>query len=133
MIRGSGLNGNQCLRWVRFRRKSTTLEREEQARAAFGVTGNLTISSHSQYAEPSNAVTPDPRTFKTKQGALQFNQPIYKPTLIAQLQQSKAQSEQARDALRYLRVKRESTAAQVAQAKRSFTVGTVAITDVRDA
>lgn len=39
----------------------------------------------------------------------------------------------ARDALRYLRVEQESTAAQVAQAKRSFTVGTVAITDVRDA
>lgn len=84
-------------RWPARAQHRATLEREEQARAAFGVTGNLTISSsHSQYAEPSNAVTPDPRTFKAKQGALQFNQPIYKPTLIAQLQQSKAQSEQAR-------------------------------------
>ena len=136
-----------------------TREREDQARAAFGVTANLTFSnSHSQYYEPTNGITPDPRTFNTRQAALQFNQPIYKPVLTAQLQQAKAQSEQARlqaeqtriesvqrfveatfellkarDTLRYLQGEQESTAAQMAQAKRSFTVGTVAITDVRDA
>lgn len=134
-------------------------EREVQARVAFGVNGNLTISTgQSQYAEPTNLQTPDPRRFKTSQGALQFTQPVYKPTLALQLQQAKAQSEQARlqgeqtrtdsllrfveaafdmlkarDTLRHLRVEQVSTAAQMVQAKRSFEVGTVAVTDLRDA
>jgi outer membrane protein len=135
------------------------LHRVDQARAAFGVTANVTLNNgHSQYVEPSNVVTPDPRTFNSRQATLQFSQPLYKPVLRPQLQQAKAQSEQARlqseqtrfefmlrfvesafdmlkarDALRYLRVEQESTALQMAQAKRSFTVGTVSVTDVRDA
>lgn len=134
-------------------------ERENQARAAFGVTINLSVnSSRSEYQEPTSATLPDPRQFNTRQFTLQFNQPVFKPVLTAQLQQAKAQSEQlrlqyeqtkidalqrfvevafellkARDALRHLRAEQESTAAQMAQAKRSFTVGTVSITDVRDA
>ncbi|MGM9512735.1 TolC family protein [Roseateles sp. DB2] len=136
-----------------------SLERENQARAAFGVSGNLTLSSnHSQYLEPTNLQTPDPRKFQSSQGGVQFTQALFKPTLIVQLEQTKAQSEQARlqgeqsrieamlrfvetafdmlkarDALRYLRAEQEATAAQLAQTKRSFAVGTVAITDVRDA
>jgi outer membrane protein len=135
------------------------LHRIDQARAAYGVTANVTYNNgHSQYVEPTNSVTPDPRTFNSRQATLQFSQPLYKPSLRAQLQQAKAQSEQARlqseqtrvefmlrfveaafdmlkarDALQYLRVEQESTAAQMAQAKRSFTVGTVSVTDVRDA
>jgi outer membrane protein len=123
------------------------------------VTANLTFSNgHSQYVEPSNVVTPDHRTFNSRQATLQFTQPLYKPALRPQLQQAKAQSEQARlqgeqarvefmlrfveaafdmlkarDALRYLRVEQEATAVQMAQARRSFTVGTVSVTDVRDA
>jgi outer membrane protein len=132
--------------------------RMEQARAAYGVTANLTYNnSHSQYAEPTSAIAPDPRTFTSRQATLQFTQPIYKPSLRPQLLQAKAQGEQARlqgeqvridfmlrfvesvfdmlkarDVLRYLQVERTSIAAQMAQARRSFSVGTVAVTDVRE-
>lgn len=136
-----------------------TLHRIDQARAAFGVTANLTYNNgHSQYVEPSNTVTPDSRTFNSRQATVQFGVPLYKPALRPQLQQAKAQSEQARlqgeqarvefmlrfvetafdmlkarDALRYQRVEQEATTVQLAQAQRSFTVGTVSVTDVRDA
>lgn len=136
-----------------------TMHRIDQARAAFGVTANLTYSNgHSQYVEPSNVVTPDSRTFNSRQAAVQFSLPLYKPALRPQLQQAKAQSEQARlqseqarvefmlrfmeatfdmlkarDALRYQRVEQGATTVQLNLARRSFTVGTVSVTDVRDA
>jgi outer membrane protein len=136
-----------------------TQHRAEQARAAYGVTANLSYNnSHSQYVEPSSLTVPDPRTFNTRQATLQFSQPIYKPALRAQLQQAKAQGEQARlqaeqariefmlrfvesvfdmlkarDALRYLKVEQASVELQMARAKRSFSVGTVPVTDVREA
>jgi outer membrane protein len=136
-----------------------SMERENQARSGFGPTANFTASSsHSEYVEPTSLFSPDPRRFNTRQATLQINQPLFKPNLLPQLEQAEAQSEQARlqsdqasiegmqrfveaafemlkarDALQYLRVEQTSTAAQLEQARRSFTVGTVAVTDVRDA
>lgn len=136
-----------------------TQHRVDQARAAFGLTANLTLNGgRSHYAEPTSKLEPDPRSFTSRQGTLQLTQPLYKPALEAQLQQAKAQGEQARlqseqsridfmlrfvetafelfkarDALQYLRVEQESTAVQLAQAQRKFAIGTAAATDVRDA
>lgn len=134
-------------------------ERETQARAAFAPTVNATYTrSRSNYAEPSNLFTPDPRSFDSKQAALQVTLPLYKLSLFAQKDQARAQVEQARlqaeqaridglqrfvetafemfkarDGLQYLLAQQDSTAAQLALASKSFKVGTVAITDVRDA
>jgi len=134
-------------------------ERDVQAGAAFAPSASVSVTrNQSNYIEPTSFFTPDARVFGNKQAVLQITQPVFKLALGAQKDQTEAQAEQAllqaeqaridglqrfvestfemfkaRDTLQHLLAQQESTAAQLALARRSFTVGTVAITDVRDA
>jgi outer membrane protein len=127
-----------------------------QAQAGFGPTAAITAGkSKTRYYE---APSFDVRPFSSKQVNLQISQPVFRPTLLASLEQAQFQHEQAqaqleqtraeaiqrlleacfdvlkaRDALAFLRSQRAATAAQLAAAQRSFRVGTVPITDVREA
>ncbi len=131
-------------------------QRLVQARAGFGPTAVITGGkSQTRYYE---APAFDMRPFSSKQVNLQITQPVFRPVLIASLEQAQSQHEQAqaqlqqvqadaiqrlveacfdvlkaRDALAFLRSQRAATAEQLAAAQRSFRVGTVPITDVREA
>ncbi len=134
-------------------------ERVVQATAALAPSVSVNVTrNQSKYYEPTNLVTPDTRAIGNEQAVLQLTQPVLKLALWAQKDQAKAQAEQAqlqaeqsrieslqrfvesifemfksRDALQHLLAQQESTAAQLALARRAFTVGTVAVTDMRDA
>lgn len=131
-------------------------ERVVQAKAAFGPTAQIAASYvDTHYHEaPSFAL----RRFHDKQVALQLTQPLLRTALlpaldasqalqeqsVAQAAQSRAESAQrlveaafellkARDTLVFAEAQRAATLEQLAQARRAFQVGTVAVTDVRDA
>lgn len=131
-------------------------ERVVQAKAGFGPSAQVTASHvETRYHEaPSFALRP----FHAKQLAVQVTQPVLRTALFPALDASKAQLEQAqalvaqaraesaqrlveagfdllkaRDTLSFAQAQRAATLEQLAQARRSFQVGTVAVTDVRDA
>jgi outer membrane protein len=131
-------------------------ERVTQARAAFGPTAVATASkSATRYNE---APRYDLRKFSSKQAALQITQPLLRTALFPTLESAKAQLDQAqsaldqvksevsvrlievcfdvlkaRDALTFIGAQLVAAEEQLASARRSFKVGTTAITDVRDA
>lgn len=131
-------------------------QRLVQAKAGFGPTAVITAGkSQTRYYE---APAFDMRPFSSKQVNLQVTQPVFRPTLLAALEQVQFQHEQAqaqwqqsqadaiqrlveasfdvlkaRDALAFLRSQRAATAEQLTAAQRSFRIGTVPITDVREA
>ena len=131
-------------------------QRVVQARAAFGPTVGITANqTETRYREAPNF---DLRPFRSKQLALQVTQPLFRTALFPGLDAAQAQFEQAqaalaqariestqrlveacfevleaRDALALARAQRVATAEQLALARRSFTVGTVPVTDVREA
>ena len=131
-------------------------QRLVQAQAGFGPTAVITGGkSDTRYYE---APAFEMRPFSSKQVNLQITQPLLRPTLIASLEQAQFQQEQvqaqlqqsqadamqrfveacfdvlkARDALAFLRSQRTATAEQLSAAQRSFRVGTVPVTDVREA
>jgi outer membrane protein len=131
-------------------------QRLVQAKAGFGPTAVITAGkSQTRYYE---APAFDMRPFSSKQVNLQVTQPVFRPALLAALEQAQFQQEQAqaqwqqsqadaiqrlveasfdvlkaRDALAFLRSQRAATAEQLTAAQRSFRIGTVPITDVREA
>ncbi len=131
-------------------------QRLVQAQVGFGPTAVITGGkSDTRYYE---APAFEMRPFSSKQVNLQITQPLLRPTLIASLEQAQFQQEQvqaqlqqsqadamqrfveacfdvlkARDALAFLRSQRTATAEQLSAAQRSFRVGTVPVTDVREA
>ena len=132
-------------------------QRVTQARAAFGPTAGLTASKSHTDLTDYNA-QPRDRGFHTHQVTVQATQPLVRPALLAGLDQALAQLEQAqamlhqaqldstqhlveayfevlkaRDALALVQAQRAATAEQLVSAQRSFKVGTVPVTDVRDA
>lgn len=134
----------------------TADERVVQARAAIAPTVQV-VGSHmdTRYHE---APTFNLRPFSTRSVTLQITQPLLRTAWLpgvdsAQAQHAQAQGQhdqaraeaaqrlaeavfevlKARDTLRFARAQRAATLAQLAQARRSFEVGTVAVTDMRDA
>ncbi|RZI86512.1 MAG: channel protein TolC [Rubrivivax sp.] len=129
-------------------------ERVIQARAGFLPTVAYTASeSRSHYTSEL-----EHRPFATRQSQLQFTQPLVKASALSTWNQQKEVVEataaqvqganldvmqrlvtayfevlSARDNLALTRGQKEATTAQLAVAKRSFTVGTVSVTDVREA
>jgi outer membrane protein len=127
-----------------------------QARAAYGPTVVLTASQNdTQYRAREEERM---RLFGGNQVGLQLSQPVVRPALYSQFAQAELQLEQAqaqlgqvqmeatqrvveacfdvlkaRDALSLTSAQQVATAQQLAAAQRSFTVGTVPITDVREA
>jgi outer membrane protein len=127
-----------------------------QARASYGPSATITGSaSETRYRE-------DPawelRQFGGKQVAVQVTQPLIRTALLVGIESAEAQAEQARaqlvqaqseiaqrvvescfevlkarDALALARAQRVAVAEQLALAQRAFRVGTVSITDVREA
>lgn len=131
-------------------------QRVFQARAAFGPTASASISiNQTRYREePDNALRP----FHSDQYTAQVSQPLWRGALFPALQGSRAQLEQAAQALAQARVEarqrlleavlevfkahdvlahadaqREAQQAQLAAARRSFQVGRAAVTEVREA
>lgn len=131
-------------------------QRVFQARAAFGPTATATVSvNQTRYREePDNALRP----FHSDQYTAQVSQPLWRGALFPALQGSRAQLEQAAQALAQARVEarqrlleavlelfkardvlahadaqREALQAQLAAARRSFQVGRAAVTEVREA
>ncbi|WP_238947916.1 TolC family outer membrane protein [Caldimonas brevitalea] len=131
-------------------------QRVVQARAAFGPTVALTgTKSRGNYRE---APEYDERNLESKQYGAQLTQPLKRDALYpslaqahAQLEQAQAQLQQAetdamqrlveacfgvlkaRDEVVFLQAQRVATSEQLASAQRSFQVGTVSVTDVREA
>lgn len=131
-------------------------ERVAQARAGIAPTVQV-VGSHldTRYHEaPSFKLRP----FSTSSVTLQVTQPLLRTAWLPGVESAQAQQEQARgqhdqaraeaaqrlaeavfevlkarDTLRFARAQRAATIEQLAQARRSFEVGTVAVTDVRDA
>jgi outer membrane protein len=133
-----------------------TAERVTQARSGYGPSANATgNSTDTRYDEPPGEVL---RPFRSMLLSLQITQPLIRPTLFPALEGARAQLAQAeaalaqaqaesaqrlievmfellksRDALAFARAQQMSSSEQLALARRSFTVGTAAITDVREA
>ena len=131
-------------------------ERLVQARAAFGPTATLGINqSETRYRE---APASDLRRFHGWQAQLQVTQPLIRTALVpgydaaqAQLSQLEAALQQARseaivriveagfevlkarDAVAFVQAQQLAAQEQLASARRSFTVGTVSVIDVREA
>ncbi len=131
-------------------------QRLVQARAAFGPSANLTVSSnHTRYSDLSAGQL---RRFKADQYTVQINQPLWRGPLWPALQAAQSQLEQAesalaqaraeaqqrlleavlevfkaRDVLAHAAALRESQQEQLAAARRTFQVGRAAVTDVREA
>ena len=131
-------------------------ERVTQAAGAFGPTASINASSADTRYQEAPAF--DLRPFRSTQAALQITLPVLRAALIpaaqgAQSQQlqaqaalSQAQAEavqrlveaafemlKARDTLTYVRAQQVATGEQLALARRAHQVGTVPLTDVRDA
>lgn len=130
--------------------------RVTQAKASFGPTANLTLSAtETRYEEAPNF---DLRPFRSKQATLQVTQPLWRGALFPALYASRsqllaahsalaqAQSEalqrlveaafevlKSRDALDLVGSQQVQGGQQLLAARRAFQVGTVAVTDVRDA
>lgn len=131
-------------------------QRVVQARAGFGPTAVLTGSvTDTRYRE---APALNLRTFSARQATLQITQPVLRGTLFpaldaarAQLQQGEAAVVQAqadaalrlidaavdllksRETLALAQARRLETTQQVAAARSAFRIGTVPVTDVREA
>lgn len=131
-------------------------ERVVQARAGFGPTANITANAaENRYNEAPNF---DLRQFRSTQLGIQVTQPVLRNALWPALDSAQAQQQQAdaalvqaqadaaqrvieslfellkaRDSLGYSRAQLAAAGEQRLAARRSFEVGTVAITDVRDA
>jgi outer membrane protein len=131
-------------------------ERVFQAQAAFGPTATASITtSNGRYIEAPGT---DVRFINSNQGVLQITQPLIRNALFPSLDAARAQLEQAqfvleqaradatvrlveavfdslkaRDLLRLLAAQLVAAEEQLAAARRSFTVGTTSITDVREA
>jgi outer membrane protein len=131
-------------------------ERVTQARAAFGPTAGLSANAaDNRYNE---APSYDLRQFRSQQLALQITQPVLRAALVPAFDSAQAQQQQAeaalaqaqadgaqrlveslfellkaRDTLAFSRAQQAAAGEQRVAARRSFDVGTVAITDVRDA
>ena len=129
-------------------------ERVIQARAGFLPTVVYTASeSRSHYVSEQ-----EHRPFASRQSQLQLTQPLLRASALSTWNQQKEVVEateaqvqganldvmqrlvtayfdvlSARDNLQLVRGQKEATSAQLAVAKRSFTVGTVSVTDVREA
>lgn len=131
-------------------------ERVVQARAAFGP--NATASYNNTKTHYADAPAFEDQRFQGRQAAVQVTQPLWHSALFpaldaaraqfaqaeAALEQAQAESLQrlveacfdvlkARDLLSLTQAQRVATAEQLASAQRSYTVGTAAITDVREA
>jgi outer membrane protein len=131
-------------------------QRVLQAKGGLGPTATIVLSkSETRYRE---GPTFDLRQFSGKQAALQVTQPLFKPTLLSALEGAQAQLEQARaaltqaeadaavrlveacfevlksrDTITLMQAQKQAAEEQLAAAKRSYTVGTSTITDVREA
>ena len=139
--------------WAQLR---AAQERVTQARAGFGPT----VSLAGNFNETRYREAPDLnlREFRAKQVALQLTQPLYRPALVPALEGARAQALQAeaavvqaqsesalrlleavfelfksRDTLSLALAQRAAGIEQLAVARRAYQVGTVAMTDVRDA
>ena len=130
--------------------------RVTQAKASFGPTANFTANlTETRYEEAPNF---NLRPFRSKQATLQVTQPLWRGALFPALDASRsqllaaysalaqAQSEalqrlieaafevlKARDVLAQVRAQQVLGNQQLVAARRAFQVGTVAVTDVRDA
>jgi outer membrane protein len=131
-------------------------ERVFQSRASYGPTAAVTATTNeTRYREGPDF---ELREFRGKQGVLQVTQPLIRPALLfgleaaqalaaqaqALLDQAHAETAQrlveaafevlkARDTLALAGAQRVAVAEQLAQAQRAFRVGTVPVTDVREA
>lgn len=131
-------------------------QRLVQARAAFGPTASITVSTNqTRYREqPADELRP----FKADQTSFQISQPLWRGALIPAMQAAQSQLDQADSALAQARVEaqqrlieslletfkardvlahasalREAQREQLASARRTFQVGRAAVTDVREA
>lgn len=131
-------------------------QRLYQSKAAFGPTAGLTLSSNdTRYVEaPAN----DLRKFYGKQASLQVTQPLYRSALFFSVNSAEAQVEQtqmalaqtrsealvrlvetcfdvlkARDTISFMHAQQVAAEEQLASARRTFTIGKSAVTDVREA
>jgi outer membrane protein len=133
-----------------------TQERLLQARAALGPTASLSASaSATRYRDAADL---DTRSFSTRQANLQLTQPLLRPGLLrareqaqaldaqaqAQWRQARMEASQrfvdalaeflkARDAVALLQVQQIAAREQLALARRKLAVGTVPVTDEREA
>ncbi len=130
--------------------------RVTQARAGFGPSATLSAgNTNTRYRE---APAYDPvRRFHATTASLQITQPLFRPALLPALEAAQAQVVQAqasllqargeaaqrlveasfdllkaRDTLAYAESQRAATAEQLAAARRSYQLGTAAVTDLRE-
>lgn len=132
-------------------------ERVFQAKAGMGPSAGLTLSKgETRYHEPPESQ--NLREFRAKTATIQVTQPIARASLMFALDAAEAQFEQARfalasaesdatlrlleacfevlkarDVLLHLRSQLLTADEQLASARRSFAVGSVSVTDVREA
>jgi len=131
-------------------------ERLFQAKAAYGPTANVTVTSNkSRYSEPPSV---DSRGIRSDQYVLQVAQPLWRGALYPAMQAARSQFEQAENALMQSRLEaqqrlaeavlevfkardvlahatalREAQTEQFAAARRAFQVGRAAAPEVREA
>lgn len=130
--------------------------RVTQARAGFGPSATLSASSSDTRYREGPAYDPM-RPFHAAQASLQITQPLFRLALLPALEAARAQVVQAqasllqargeaaqrlveasfdllkaRDTLAYAEAQRAATAEQLAAARRSYQLGTAAVTDLRE-
>jgi outer membrane protein len=134
------------------------IERVSQADAALAPNVALTSSISSSRFTDGVQDEADERRFFSRQTGVQLTQPLYKPVAWRSLKQAQSQAQAAwlqrdqaqaelaqrlatayfdvltaRSEVEQLKAQQQATAEQLAVAKRSFTVGTASVTDVREA